>query len=50
MRVFKNIPKNSTLQNSKENLNYASYLSKVKPALKFDEKAVVSKCLQALRK
>ena len=50
MRVLSNIPKNSVLYNSKENLSYAGYMSKTKSGLKFDEKAVVSKCLQALRK
>ena len=50
MRAFTNLQKHTTLNNSKENLDYENYLAKVRGGLKFDEKKIVSKCLNVLRK
>lgn len=49
-KAFPHLTKNQSLDNSKENMNYAVYLSKVKSALKIDEKSTVSKYLLSLRK
>jgi hypothetical protein len=47
---FRNVNRGNALDNSKENLSYEHYLSKIRSACKLDENTIVSRYLNTIRK